>query len=233
MLKHLACSTFALALLLAGCGGGGSDPGGNPGVGFSQALQEAADCAGLSLEDMDDLLRLFADLVNAVDTNTMNVGSITWNDPSFGASVDIDGDGPNETISGMVVPLGSTTIPPFGDGDMVQVTWDISGATLSGSGIFEFERVGTNVRITQAGNLIEGADCQLNLTNLSLTFDPAAPGSLNATGTMEFTVTATPGDPLTGIVTLTGGNTAEISATFRSQNVSLSLDLTTFVVTIL
>ena len=92
MLKHLACSTFALAIFLTGCSGGGSDPAGNPGVGFTEALQEAADCAGLSLEDADDLLRLFADLVIAVDTN-MNVGDIIWNDPRFGAMVDLDGDG--------------------------------------------------------------------------------------------------------------------------------------------
>ena len=81
--------------------------------------------------------------------------------------------------------------------------------------------------------MIAKADCQLNLTNLNLTIDPAAAGSLNATGTIEFTLTATPGDTLTGTVTFTGTNTAQINATFRGQNVSLSVDLTTFQVTIL
>ena len=235
MLKHLACSTCALAIFLTGCGGGGSDPVVNPGVGFAAALRDSADCAEFTLADADNLLRLFRDLVNAIDTDT-SVGDISWGGGAYGApTVDLDGDGLAENVTGSVTPLGTPTptIPPFSDGDMVQVTWDIAGATLRGMGVFEFERVGTNVRITQAGNLIESADCQLNLTNLNLTIDPAAAGSLNATGTIEFTLTATPGDTLTGTVTFTGTNTAQINATFRGQNVSLSVDLTTFQVTIL
>jgi hypothetical protein len=238
MLKHLVGSTFALAFLLTGCGGGGSDPapgGGNPppAVPFAQALQEAADCAGLSLEDADDLIRVFADLVNSINTNS-NVGSITWVDPTFGATVDLDGDGQNEAISGTVTPLGGATLPPFSDGDMVQVQWSIQGNTLTGMGNFELERL-TNglVRITQAGNLIESGDCELSLTNLNLTFNPAVPGGdLQATGTIGFTLT-TSSDTLTGTVTFTNASTAQIDATFRSVGVSLTVDLTTFQVTIL
>ncbi len=237
MLKHLACSTFALAIFLTGCSGGGSDPAGNPGVGFTEALQEVADCAGLSLEDADDLLRLFADLVIAVDTNSMIVMDINWTDPSFGAVVDLDGDGQDETISGSVEPpMGGPQISPgFDVGEMATVQWMILGNTITGSGNFELERLANGLaRITQdLGTLVENGDCQLNLTNLNLTFDPALPdGSLDASGTIGFTLT-TSTDSLTGTVTFTGGNTAQINAMFRGQNVSLSIDLTNFQVTIL
>jgi hypothetical protein len=200
-----------LALLLAACGGGGSGPGAE--------LLAAAQCSGLGLENLRDVLdEVTGFLASIGDTLPSNV---TYTPPDYSITASFG------TLAGSVTSTDNIAdgIDP---GEAASASWNLSplaGGTVTGNGTFNLARILTDsFQVTGNGSVVDGT-CVFNATNVDLDLDLGS--SLGPVGSFDFNG-VTPNGPILGTMTFDGSDIALVEALFLGVSTTFRIDLDTF-----
>jgi hypothetical protein len=208
---------FLLALPLGGCGG-------SDGFTPSPELLAAAECVGLSLEDLNEIFGEVTDLLNSI-------GGVIPPNMTYDIAT---GD---YTITLSFGTLAGTVVSPddlddgLGDGESATAPWALNGglagvATVTGEGSITMARsTATNFTVSGNGAVTDGT-CVLDSPAFNLAVNTAS--TLGPVGTLNFTGT-TPGGVITGLMTFDGSDLARITSQFAGEAVTFYLDLDTFI----
>lgn len=215
-MKKLLPLLLSTCILVAGCGSGDSF---NP----SAELQAAADCTGLSLEQVAEIYNEVLELLDQIGDGVIPP-NMTY--PGGGAY----------TITLSFGSLAGTVSSAFnlndglGVAESATAVWDLNGGlagapTVAGEGQFTVARA-TATRFTVAGfgDLVD-TDCEFDFSSLNFTVESGS--GLGPVGTINFEA-ITPDGTLDGQMTFNGGNTARVVATFDGVSYTFFIDLTTF-----
>jgi hypothetical protein len=202
------------ALLLAACGGGGSDT--------DPDLLSAAQCTATGLGDLDEVFGEVSDFLASIG------GTLPPNVTYSAATGDFSITASFGTIDGNVASTDDIS-NGIDAGESASATWSINplgGATITGAGVFTLARTAASVfGITGNGSITDGG-CVFNATNTDLDLDLTS--GLGPAGSFNFNGT-TPGGPILGSMSFDGSDTASIDAMFRGIGVSFTIDLNTFI----
>ncbi len=213
-MKRLLPLLLSTLVLVTGCGSGDSF---NPSV----ELQAAADCAGLSLENLVIIYNSLIDLLDEIGDGVIPPNA-TY-DIATGAY----------TITLTIGDVAGTVSSPnnlndgLGVGESATATWDLNGglagAEVTGEGTFTVARsTATNFTVSGLGGLLN-PDWEFDISSLNF----AVSSATGLTGTIVFEGT-TPDGVLDGAMTFTGQPTARVVATFDGVSYTFFIDLVTF-----
>lgn len=202
------------ALVLVSCGSGDSF---NP----SAELQAAADCTGLSLEDLVAIYNSVIDLLDEIGDGVIPPNA-TYNIATGAYTITLTiGDVTGTVSSAFNLNDG------LGVGESATAIWDLNGglagAEVTGEGTFTVARAtATSYTVSGLGGLLDAA-CQFDFSSLNF----AVTTVTGLTGTIVFEGT-TPDGTLDGTMTFNGSPTARIVATFDGVSYTFFIDLATF-----
>lgn len=213
-MKRLLPILLSTFVLLAGCGSGDSF---NP----SPELQAAADCTGLSLENLVVVYGAVLDLLDEIGDGTIPPNA-TYNIATGAYTITLTiGD-----LAG-VVSSAFNLNDGLGVGESATAIWELNGglagAEVTGEGTFTVARAtATNYTVSGLGGLLDTA-CQFDYSSLNFAVSTTA----GLTGTIVFDAT-TPGGVLDGTMTFNASPNARVVATFDGVSYTFFIDLITF-----
>ncbi len=215
-MKRLLPLLLSTLVLFAGCGSGDSF---NP----SAELLAAAQCTGLSLEDLVEVYNETLDLLDSI--GGVIPPNMTYNIATGAYTITISlGD-----IAG-IVSSPNNLADGLGVGETATATWDLNGGLagageVTAEGSFTVARAtATNYTVSGQGGTADGT-CQFDFSSLNFAVNTTS--GLGPVGTIVFEGT-TPDGTLDGTMTFNGGDTARIVATFDGVSYTFFLDLLTF-----
>jgi hypothetical protein len=214
-MKRLLPILLSTFVLLAGCGSGDSF---NP----SPELQAAADCTGLSLENLVIIYSSVLDLLDEIGDGTIPPNA-TYNIATGAYTITLTiGD-----LAG-VVSSAFNLNDGLGVGESATATWALNGGlagapTLDAEGSFTVARAtASSYTVSGIGGLLD-TGCQFDFSSLNFAVDTA----VGLTGTIVFDAT-TPGGVLDGTMTFNASPNARVVATLDGVSYTFFIDLITF-----
>ena len=198
-------------LLVVGCAGGGDEGG----IFVSGPQQQAAECVGLNIDDLEDVV---IGLLLVSDASQLPPG-VTYNPQTGAFSVVINGVNP---LTGTIT--GDDLTDGFQVGESFQAAWNSLG-----SGTFTLtNNSATEIRIQGTGNISSAVACDTQITAVDVLVDPTNPNDLTVTGTIDFLATVQNGEIIQGTITFDGTNVAVVTGTFMGNPVMFSISLDDF-----
>ncbi len=214
-MKRLLPLLLSTLVLFAGCGSGDSF---NP----SPELLAAAQCTGLSLEDLVVIYNSLIDLLDEIGDGVIPPNA-TYNIATGAYTITLTiGD-----LAG-IVSSPNNLADGFGVGETATTTFALNGGlagppTLTAEGSFTVARASaTNYTVSGLGGLLDGT-CEFDISSLNF----AVSTSTGLSGTIVFDAT-TPDGTLDGTMTFTADPTARVIATFDGVSYTFFIDLVTF-----
>lgn len=214
-MKRLLPLFLSTLVLFAGCGSGDSF---NP----SPELQAAADCTGVSLENLVVIYSAVLDLLDEIGDGVIPPNA-TYNIATGAYTITLTiGD-----LAG-VVSSAFNLNDGLGVGESATATWQLNGGlagapTLTAEGSFTVARAtASNYTVSGTGGLLD-TGCQFDFSSLNFAVSTTA----GLTGTIVFDTT-TPDGVLDGTMTFNAQPTARVVATFDGVSYTFSIDLVTF-----
>jgi len=217
-MKRLLPLLLATLVLFAGCGSGDSF---NP----SPELLAAAQCLGLSLEDLVDVYVGVLDLLGSI--GGVIPPNMTYNIATGAYTITLGiGD-----LAG-IVSSPNNLADGLGVGETATATWELNGGlagapTLTAEGSFTVARAtATNFTVSGIGGSADGT-CEFDFSSLNFAVNESV--SAAPTGTIVFEAT-TPDGVLDGTMTFTNASptVTRVVATFDGVSYTFFIDLLTF-----
>jgi len=206
-MRRLATLLLSCALLLPGCGGGSDNV-----VAVIGGLLQAAGCTADGIGD-------FSALFDAVEAELQKNPVPTAIDINTAAV----------TALGTASAVEGNLDDGFQPGDVAHVV--ITSATfasgVSGSGDITADFVSATSIVITGGFSVDDGTCSVTFNNIGIDIDPTDENDYG-TGSLDF-FSEVGGDTLSGTITLNGGPTASVSASFNGgAPTTFDINLDTF-----